>query len=735
MSTMSAVPSNNAAPQADPSKEPAPPNNSVWGLYVKLQTDHSKNLASQWKGDMSAILIFAGLFSSSLTTFLIESYRTLTPDPNEALMLQLTQLVLAQTNATLPPITVSASSNFRTPTSALICNTLWFSSLAFSLICALSATMVDNWARNYILAIENSAAVHKRARMAAYLNRGVRIFAMNGLVELIPTLLHISLLLFFAGLVEFLRPVNTTLSNLVLGMLILCSLLYFVATLLPILYSHCPYYTPLSGLWWRALRELGLLRREDDGIASSYVYDSMSQAREADATRISPERDNRDLESMRWTLSNLREDEELEEFLDFVPQMISSIDYSAKLLLHQLLHDRDLSISLRYRIPRLLRTCGDGNMSARATHKRAATCLHAIWALGMMAVPVSVALAEPSRAMLPFDEKTLIDIRSKKDQNPGISDVADSAASVIARDLLDLLGHQAAAMEGELRTALFKGEWPLERLAACRKLQWSSPRVSVLPTIIKRQLQTLEQLLESVDHATAPGIYMVAEGLRKHLDDLITEVAASDHEQRPLTIEALDYVESFQSQLNIAGLSLTIDYIATIVQSSAAILPYEAFNTLRRLFLKITTDAVTCPFPAHSQSRLVSLLDAALEQNPTRGTWLPPSIINIVLQLASFSLSDPGCAVKARAAINHYINVLPAALIVTRDTALKAIAQLSRDSPTQPPISDLLSSHMYANTKLAVVVHGFGYAETRRETEVDLVGLPSGSTLDSDRTR
>ena len=177
------------------------------------------------------------------------------------------------------------------------------------------------WARNYLLSIETTSAIHKRARISAYLHLGIRVFQMNALAELIPTLLHVSLLLFFAGLVEFLRPINTAISNLVLGMLVLCGSLYGLVTFLPLLYSNCPYQTPLSSLWWRIFWALGYLRHREDG---STTFESMAQAREADATEISPERDDRDFEAMRWTLSNLREDSELESFLVFMPQMVSS---------------------------------------------------------------------------------------------------------------------------------------------------------------------------------------------------------------------------------------------------------------------------------------------------------------------------------------------------------------------------------------------------------------------------
>ncbi|KAF7307309.1 hypothetical protein MIND_00524900 [Mycena indigotica] len=683
------------------------PSENVWGVYVKMLSSHNRKVAEQWKGDMSSILIFAGLFSSSLTTFLIESYRTLTPEPtepNELLLLQLTQLVLSQTNSTIPiPLSTPSTSSNQPPTSALICNIFWFSSLAFSLICALCATMVDTWARNYLISIESRSALHKRARISAYLHQGIRIFHMNTLAELIPSLLHISLLLFFAGLVEFLRPINIAISNLVLGLLILCGSLYALVTFLPLFYTNCPYQTPLSAIWWRIFWMLGLLRSREESKPSGTILESMVHAREADATEISSERDERDLEAMRWTLSHLREDTELESFLVHIPHMISGFDYSAKLLLHQLVHDRNPIVSLRHRIPRLLGTCAEGTVIFSVASNRAMTCLQAIWSLTMMAVPLSIPFTQPSRQTLTFDEETLINIQAVKAQISVISDLADSAASVVARSLLDLFLELVATMEGELCVFIESGHWSHQRIASQKNPEWAVPRTKVLRKNIQRQLQNFEQLLVSLDHTAAPVIFMVADGLCHHLDDFIQVVVSSAHDERLLALEAREYALAFQQQLNSAGFSLTLDYISTLVGSPAAALPYEAFNTLRRLFLKINQGDSSTSFPVHLQTKLVQQLDSALEQNPKRGTWLPASIVNIVLELAGLSLKDAGCAMKAHGIVSHYVSVLPSALSLTRDTARKTIAQLDNAIPidNRPrPISDLLSSHMYANTKL-----------------------------------
>jgi hypothetical protein len=127
-----------------------------------------------WKGDMEGILIFvrtsttlsvvetvcslqSGLFSASVTAFIIESYKNLKPDSGEAtvaLLAHISQQLAAASNGS--HINAFPSHNSFQPTSSTLrVNTFWFLSLTFSLTCALAATLVEQWARHYLREIEN----------------------------------------------------------------------------------------------------------------------------------------------------------------------------------------------------------------------------------------------------------------------------------------------------------------------------------------------------------------------------------------------------------------------------------------------------------------------------------------------------------------------------------------------------------------------------------------------------
>jgi hypothetical protein len=253
----------------------------------------------------------------------------------------------------------------------------------------------------------------------------------------------------------------------------------------------------------------------------------------------------------------------------------------------------------------------------------------------------------------------------------------------------------AEVMETELATFLRSRRWLTPRPA--RDPEYAARRAPLVTKKVLQQIHELEQLLSAAGRPTTPVLHSVMETLRNYLDDLIDVVASSGEwspeDEIALGAEALEYVRAFQRLLNDAGFTLTLDYLSTLVRSTA--LPHEAFNTLRRLFLKIRFDAARSP--PHAQARLVLALDEALEQNPDRGTRLPASIINIVLGLAGSALDDPGCAMKARGAVNHYLNALPPGS-VTHDEALKALERLDGVLPMDaraPP-----STHLYANTKI-----------------------------------
>jgi Family of unknown function (DUF6535) len=89
-------------------------------------------------------------------------------------------------------------------------NVLWFTSLAMSMACALWVTLMQQWTRRYMHVAGRRYGPSKRARIRAFFAYGVEKFGLPAAVEVLPGLLHMSVLLFYVGLVDFLLTINHT---------------------------------------------------------------------------------------------------------------------------------------------------------------------------------------------------------------------------------------------------------------------------------------------------------------------------------------------------------------------------------------------------------------------------------------------------------------------------------------------------------------------------------------------
>ncbi|KAJ7658260.1 hypothetical protein DFH06DRAFT_1044739, partial [Mycena polygramma] len=284
---------------------------------------------------MEGMLIFAGLFSASLTAFLIESYKTLVPDSGDSTALILAQIsrqLAASANGTTYHVPPPAP--FTPSTASLVCNVLWFISLGLSLTCALIATLLEQWARDFLHRADMRSSPVIRARAFSFLYYGLKRFRMHAVVEIIPLLLHASLLLFFMGLTAFLVPVNIVITAVVGTILFIVTAVYALLTLLPLVHLDCPYRTPLSGGFWRLRKNLS------NALHRWYSKSSTPPPERRDASMVeavfrtamepSDERSTRDQSALTWTVKSLADDNELEPFIAAIPDVIWAPDSRAE---------------------------------------------------------------------------------------------------------------------------------------------------------------------------------------------------------------------------------------------------------------------------------------------------------------------------------------------------------------------------------------------------------------------
>ena len=143
------------------------------------------------------------------------------------------------------------TSPFSPPRYAVWVNSFWISSLTINITGALLATLIQQWARRYDRITHPLGSAHKRARIRQYIFSSDENLHFVLATDLVPTLLHLSVFLFFAGLLIFLRHISHTVFNAVVGWVVLCVVVYAYITFLPIYKPSSPHYAPISSLAWQ----------------------------------------------------------------------------------------------------------------------------------------------------------------------------------------------------------------------------------------------------------------------------------------------------------------------------------------------------------------------------------------------------------------------------------------------------------------------------------------------------
>ena len=277
------------------------------------------------------------------------SIQDLKPGPQDKsdFYLENIYLLLADPNVSRASILAAPAKPppFSPPKYAIWVNTLWFLSLATSLMCGLLATMLQQWVRRYLTVTQHPRHnPHKRARIHAFLLDGVDRLHLPEAVELLPHLLHLSLLLFLLGLLLYLFNIHHTVFTFVASLVGLSVGTYVGITLMPIFCPDSPYYAPLSSLFlivykgvsYGVFRILRLIihsryfspetRRRFDLLLKNYrkrlwwgVVRTAQETASASASKAGIDR-----RVLKHTFNALDEDHELEKFFDCIPGFCSS---------------------------------------------------------------------------------------------------------------------------------------------------------------------------------------------------------------------------------------------------------------------------------------------------------------------------------------------------------------------------------------------------------------------------
>ncbi|OCH94360.1 hypothetical protein OBBRIDRAFT_817205 [Obba rivulosa] len=178
----------------------------MWDMYLDQAFPEDKETSDGWDSDLDSMLIFAAIFSAVLTAFVIESYQSLQPNSADTSVVLLQAILMGlQANST-PPLPAAVTSQFRPTGSAVRVNIYWFASLIISLSTALIAILAKQWV--HFLHSGLSPVRETRVRQRQYRMDGLQKWRLPAVLSFLPVLLHIALLLFFAGLLDFAWSLN-----------------------------------------------------------------------------------------------------------------------------------------------------------------------------------------------------------------------------------------------------------------------------------------------------------------------------------------------------------------------------------------------------------------------------------------------------------------------------------------------------------------------------------------------
>ncbi|KAF7798541.1 hypothetical protein EIP86_009762 [Pleurotus ostreatoroseus] len=214
-----------------------------------------------YKEDIDTILVFTGLFSAVLTAFVVESYQSLSPDPNTQVIRLLSQIAVQTKGCSLSPLHVDATLSepdiaqpFQPSSSDVLVNRLWFTSLVLSLITASFGILIKQWLREYKSVDPRHSNLRSRLRVRQFRYPGMLKWRIFEISAFLPLLIQLALGLFLLGLCLFTWSININVgrTNIVF---VAAWIFFLVATALaPAISSECPYKLALFSRIYPVLR-------------------------------------------------------------------------------------------------------------------------------------------------------------------------------------------------------------------------------------------------------------------------------------------------------------------------------------------------------------------------------------------------------------------------------------------------------------------------------------------------
>ncbi|KAJ3562248.1 hypothetical protein NP233_g9690 [Leucocoprinus birnbaumii] len=228
----------------------------IWSTYNQEAIKADASMVEGSHREIDVLLVFTGLFSAVLTTFIIQTYQMILPDPidetNQLLgdlkniTLQLAAVQMAPNIQTLTPLRQSSNGDAGLPDSQIEwVNGLWFAALACSLSAALVSMLAKQWLYAYTRGISGSPRDRARKRQNRFIQ--FRSWHVLTVINCLPLLLHAALFLFFGGIVVLLWQEKLVPISVATIVIVALAYIFYAGSMwISLVSPDCPYQHPIS---------------------------------------------------------------------------------------------------------------------------------------------------------------------------------------------------------------------------------------------------------------------------------------------------------------------------------------------------------------------------------------------------------------------------------------------------------------------------------------------------------